>query len=399
MGNKSGLAAREELDGGTALWHVVFEGEGGMDSGGLFRESLRELCAELQPAEASGIAGGLGLLMPTPNQRDGVGAGRDRWMLDPRRKGKEDLKMLRFLGVLIGAALRNGLALELDLAGFEWRRLLGQAVGEADLAAVDETFYHSVVEARTAAAAGPDRWAALGRMWTVAVAAPPGAQAELRHGGSRRAVAHHDAALYIDACVAYRLRGESAAQAAALRAGFRSTVPAVSVLPFVDWREAERLACGNAAVDLAALRERAVYEAPGGPEHPVVSMLWRVLEELGNDDRGRFLAFAWGRRRLPPQVRAATPDTAHCLVGYESMRPIIILTILVRTRGSWRAFRIPVPDGPFPSDRRCMLAQLEDGLTITVDESLSDEYLPRSHTCFFAVDLPCYSTQEAPARL
>ena len=81
------------------------------------------------------------------------------------------------------------------------------------------------------------------------------------------------------------------------------------------------------------------------------------------------------------------------------MRPIIILTILVRTRGSWRAFRISVPYGPLPSDRCCMLAQLEDGLTITVDESLSDEYLPRSHTCFFAVDLPCYSTQEAPARL
>jgi hypothetical protein len=38
---------------------------------------------------------------------------------------------------------------------------------------------------------------------------------------------------------------------------------------------------------------------------------------------------------------------------------------------------------------------MEEQLTITVDESLGDMHLPRSHTCFFAVDLPCYSSEEA----
>jgi hypothetical protein len=29
----------------------------------------------------------------------------------------------------------------------------------------------------------------------------------------------------------------------------------------------------------------------------------KVMESLPNEDRGLFLAFAWGRRRMPSQVR------------------------------------------------------------------------------------------------
>ena len=34
----------------ATLWRVDFEGEGGIDSGGLFRESICDMCAELQVA-------------------------------------------------------------------------------------------------------------------------------------------------------------------------------------------------------------------------------------------------------------------------------------------------------------------------------------------------------------
>ena len=296
------LIAAEGREGGAALWHVVLEGEGGMDAGGLFRESFREICAELQPAAASPPpGGGLGLLVKSPNQRVGAGPGQDRWILNPRRASAEDLSMLRFLGAAIGASLRHGLSLELDLAGLEWRRLLGQTPTEADLAAADEAFGCWLAESRAAAAAGPARWKALGRVWAVPASVPQGAVAELQAGGARRAVAHCDAAEYLGACVAYRLRGEAAAQVAALREGFLSAVPGV-VLRLVDWREVERLACGSPTVDIALLREHTEYGTDCGERHAVVEMLWRVLEGLDNDDRGRFLAFAWGRRRIPPQA-------------------------------------------------------------------------------------------------
>ena len=42
---------------------------------------MRELCEELQTVQAGG--GGLRLLVPTPNQRFGVGASRDRWAAYP----------------------------------------------------------------------------------------------------------------------------------------------------------------------------------------------------------------------------------------------------------------------------------------------------------------------------
>lgn len=296
------LTAAEGREGGAALWHVVLEGEGGMDAGGLFRESLREMCAELQPTAATPPpGGGLGLLVPSPNHRAGAGLGRDRWILNPRRASAEDLAMLQFLGAVLGASLRHGLALELDLAGLEWRRILGQTPTESDLAAADEAFARWLAESRTALAEGPARWEALGRVWTVPASAPRGAVAELHAGGARREVLYVDAAEYLGACLAYRLRGEAAAQAGALRVGFLSAVPGAT-LRLIDWREVERLACGNPTVDIALLREHAECSTESLEGSAVVEMLWRVLEGLSNDDRGRFLAFAWGRRRIPPQA-------------------------------------------------------------------------------------------------
>ena len=47
---------------------VSFVGEGGDDYGGLFRESIRELAADLQNPHATATA----LFIPAPNQRHGV---------------------------------------------------------------------------------------------------------------------------------------------------------------------------------------------------------------------------------------------------------------------------------------------------------------------------------------
>ena len=71
--------------------------------------------------------------------------------------------------------------------------------------------------------------------------------------------------------------------------------------------------------------------------HPVVQRFWRVMAQLSNKDRSQFLRFAWGRSRLP------------------------------KTSNWPRPFKL------------CMK---EEG----------DELLPVSHTCFFQLELPQYST-------
>ena len=71
--------------------------------------------------------------------------------------------------------------------------------------------------------------------------------------------------------------------------------------------------------------------------HPVVQRFWRVMAQLSNKDRSQFLRFAWGRSRLP------------------------------KTSNWPRPFKLTY-------------------------SKAGDELLPVSHTCFFQLELPQYST-------
>jgi hypothetical protein len=245
------------------FWSVQFEGEGGSDHGGLFRESLRELCSELQAPH-----GALRLLVPCPNDRR---AAHPRWLVNPQAPAP----VMGFIGRLLGAAALWEAALELDLAGLLWKRVLGQEPSLADLEAADAAFCRQVDAWRVMPR---DSWADLRLRWTCPTSVD--SAAELRRGGAGAAVAWEEREAYADACVAYRLRREAAEQVAALRAGLLAPLgPSAAVaLALADWRDVERLACGTPEVDVARLRAITTYDSslPGGAKHPLVTMFWWV---------------------------------------------------------------------------------------------------------------------------
>ena len=174
---------------------ATFTGEGGTDRGGLFRESLREMCAELQSD------GPLRLLLPTPNARRALAGAATEWLVNAALRDAEHLAMYEFLGTLMGAALRRGASLDLDLSPLVWKPLLAQAPTWADLAAADHAFCAWITAGRAATEA---EWAAGRRVWTVATAAGP--RAELRRGGASQVVGYSEREAYLAACTAHRLR-------------------------------------------------------------------------------------------------------------------------------------------------------------------------------------------------
>ena len=292
--SKAALGGYSGSDAGDRFWTVSFQGEGGIDGGGLFRDSLREICAELQSE------GALRLLVPWPN-RLRAGAGQAKWLLNPAQSDKEHLAMYEFVGAIMGASLLRGASLELDLAGMVWKQLLGQRASWTDLEEADEAFCRSVTADRTASEA---EWSAKSRTWTVV--SSTGQRAEIRQGGSKATVAFAERDAYLDACVTYRLR-EGRRQAEALRAGFLRLVPGCC-LELIEWTLVERMVCGTPVIDVDELKKITEYDSSiaGGEGHPVAVLFWQVMAALPNDDRAQVMAFAWGRRRLPPQVRART---------------------------------------------------------------------------------------------
>ncbi|RWS18631.1 E3 ubiquitin-protein ligase HERC2-like protein, partial [Leptotrombidium deliense] len=108
-------------------WKVKFSGESVDDCGGGYSESIAEMCDELQN-------GSLMLLILTPNGRDESGTNRDCFIFNPCSKSSLELKMFRFLGVLMGIAIRTGSPLNLSLAEPVWSQLVGLKLSNAAIA-------------------------------------------------------------------------------------------------------------------------------------------------------------------------------------------------------------------------------------------------------------------------
>ena len=99
------------------------------------------------------------------------------------------------------------------------------------------------------------------------------------------------------------------------------------------------MVCGKKGVDVDLLEK---HHQVDGASDRVVKMLFKALRSFTDEEREMFLEFVWGRSRLP-----------------------------TGTTGWTHKFRI--------SRFHCH------------DD---DNELPRSHTCFFAIDMPDYSSYE-----
>ncbi len=140
-----------QADGGRALrcspdgkpFSVKYDGEAGIDAGGLFRDCLSAVCSELQStvplaslaastdaAQAAPAAGKLDtfsflpLLVPVANARAGVGLNQDKFLPNPRCSSQLHLSMFAFIGKLMGLAIRGHHMLNLDLPSLVWKRLI-----------------------------------------------------------------------------------------------------------------------------------------------------------------------------------------------------------------------------------------------------------------------------------
>jgi len=79
---------------------VDFKGEGSIDAGGPYRETLTNICKEL-------MSSALPLLIQTPNNKNNHGVYRECWMVNPSATSPTHLEMLKFFGHFIGMGIRS----------------------------------------------------------------------------------------------------------------------------------------------------------------------------------------------------------------------------------------------------------------------------------------------------
>eukprot|EP01083_Nonionella_stella_P059475 155578_1 len=316
-------------------WSVTYEGEGGQDAGGLFRDSLSAVCEDLQSSH-------LPLLLRCPNARLGYGNNQDKWIPAPRATSALHLSMFAFLGKLMGAAIRgHSVVLNLDLPSVVWKPLVGETITREDITSIDAGFTE-VLEKISAADSDPSITPANFRdvfPYTFATLGSDGEEVELVPDGKNKPVTWENREEFVQFVEKYRLN-EFKLQVEAIRRGLATIVP-VQLLPLFTFSELEFMVCGKREIDVEFLKSNTRYKQGMKATDRPVKWLWEILHEFSHSDRQKFLRFVWGQSRLP-LTQADFTDTFDLMPAYHS----------------------------------------------------NQQSLPVSHTCFFSLELPKYTKKE-----
>lgn len=121
----------------SRAWKVKLVGEGADDAGGVFDDTITEMCQEI----TSGV---VPLLVPTPNAVNEEGFNRDRYLLNPQLITTQHISWFKFLGILFGVAIRTRKPLAIPLAPMMWKLIVGDCVTIEDLEEVDCMYVQSL---------------------------------------------------------------------------------------------------------------------------------------------------------------------------------------------------------------------------------------------------------------
>jgi len=241
--------------------------------------------------------------------------------------------MYEFLGAMMGMALRTGETLNLDLPAVTWKKLLGIRPDASDLEAVDKLCIQALGEMGKLSKDSFERMSSE----KFVTQSSDSKQIELKEGGKSLPVRFEQREEFTRLSIQARLN-ESDQQIRAIKKGLNQVVPAY-MLSLFSWFDLEILVCGNPVIDVETLRKHTVYRGISSGS-PLIKNLWKCLESFTHEERRLFLRFVWGRSRLPvSETDWSQQFTIHLL----------------------RA---------------------------------GDDKLPISHTCFFSLELPDYSSYD-----
>mmetsp|Transcript_34570 Transcript_34570/g.56303 ORF Transcript_34570/g.56303 Transcript_34570/m.56303 type:complete len:817 (+) Transcript_34570:137-2587(+) len=317
-------------------WNVVFEGEGGTDAGGLFRESLSALGEDLMDHER------VALFIKCPNSC-GYGDNQEKLVANASMASSLHLSMWTFIGKLMGIAIRGRHYLNIDLPSIMWKPLVGQECDVYDLAEVDSLCAGIIDKLSDVEKAGITDENAFRQLidCNFTTTASDGRQVTLKPSGERIAVTLANRREYVELLSKYRIH-EFDTQIDAIRRGLATIVP-ISLLPLFTWRQLELMVCGKREIDVDLLRANTVYKDGVKATDKHVLFLWDVLKhEFNNAQRRNFVRFVWGQSRLPTKS-----EDFHERFGI-----------------------------------------------LSCHGKDNDLMLPVSHTCFFTLELPRYSSKD-----
>ncbi|KAL6623150.1 hypothetical protein ACP70R_033029 [Stipagrostis hirtigluma subsp. patula] len=312
---------------------VHFQGEEGIDAGGLTREWYQLLSRVIfdKGALLFTTVGNDLTFQPNPNSVYQT----------------EHLSYFKFVGRVVGKALFDGQLLDAHFTRSFYKHILGVKVTYHDIEAIDPAYYKNlkwmlenditdVLDVTFSVDADEEKLILYEKAEVTDL--------ELIPGGRNIRVTEENKHEYVNRITEHRLTDAIRPQINAFMEGFNELIPRELISIFND-KELELLISGLPDIDLDDLKANTEYSGYSIAS-PVIQWFWEIVQGFSKEDKARFLQFVTGTSKVP-------------LEGFSALQGI---------SGPQR-FQIHKAYG-------------------------STNHLPSAHTCFNQLDLPEYTSKE-----
>ncbi|KAL9697233.1 hypothetical protein quinque_000674 [Culex quinquefasciatus] len=264
----------------TKLW-VEFEGEAGLDYGGLAREWFYLLSKEMfNPYYGLFEYSAMDNYTLQINPFSGL-------------CNEEHLNYFKFIGRIAGMAVYHGKLLDAFFIRPFYKMMLQKQIDLRDMESVDTEYYNSLLYIKEN---DPSEL-----MLTFSVdeeSFGTTSQRELKPDGANIEVTNENKDEYIRLVIEWRFVARVKSQMQAFLEGFGSLVP-LNLLKIFDENELELLMCGIQSIDVNDWKRNTLYKGDFYVNHVVVQWFWRAVLSFNNEMRARLLQFVTGTSRVP----------------------------------------------------------------------------------------------------
>ncbi|KAK2942965.1 putative E3 ubiquitin-protein ligase ptr1 [Blattamonas nauphoetae] len=259
-------------------WYVNIDDTTGVDINGIKRWFFSEITGKLlNPAE-------LPLFIPDKGADGKLTISNESQFQRP-----EYLQFYKFVGLLIGKCLLEGLFVEFRFNDFIWRQLLGYPLHPSDLQFIQRDLYQSFQTMLT------QNYVDSTQTFTVRINEQ---NVPLIPNGENTLVKESEIQDYVDlACLA--ILNQYTPLLTAMRTELHTLVPE-SILRLLTPEQIALQVCGMGELDVADWKENTHYESPLTENHPVAIAFWGVIDAFDNEQRKKVLRLGTGLTNAPP---------------------------------------------------------------------------------------------------
>ena len=296
------------------------------------------------------------MFIKSNNNLNKCGNDQDKWVINSALKGEKYLKMYEFVGKLFGYIISSENYQYLNLSKFVYKGILNEKMDVKDIEDIDvhagrilrslmKLSNKNEKEENNNNNLNENNNIPSNKLFNILpfiCTLSDGTQIELIPNGKNILLSHSNYNEYIKLYTNTRLN-ESYLQSNSILNGLISVIPK-NILLILPWEDLENKIIGSSTFDINLLRQNTEYENYKESDK-VIKFFWKFLESLNNNEKNLYIKFVWGRSKLPKD------------------------------------------ENGFKKDKHCITK-------MDCNEIEKDYLLPKSHTCFFTLDLPNYSTYE-----